>query len=189
MRRTTLAEFVNSTEADRKAIGHVVKHGIKPNKILRFKRRRIAPKTEDLWQLAWGEVITVRDSFSKGKPEQAIELLYAIDDKILMGLEVFNFFAVQRWIMAQLEQMARIESEELSGEPCEAEKAAGVEQLQRFEHALSLDALANGDLLKYDALLRLPYVSIFRQLCLNHTRRIIEKKYLEHVSRKAQRPY
>ena len=168
---------------------------IKPSSTLRVKRmltnipvpfgwEERQPYALDLWQATWNDILKMREAFGDGRPHDAIKILYKIDDKDFGRINLISFFSVQKWTIACLQKISEVETKELSGELTEEEKAAGVGGLKKFGYAVSLDLLANGDVLKYEALLHLPYLLIFRQLCLIKEKNEINRRFLDNSSKK-----
>lgn len=170
-------------------VDDVIKDSIKPNKVLRLNEKELNPKQEDLWFLTWEDIIELRDSIKEMKMIEAIKLIYEITDKDFLNLDVFNCFAVYKWITEQLKSIGEIELQELSHEPTTEEKNAGVDMLQDFDYTVSLDVLANGDVLKYDDILKKPYAIIFRKLCLDKVKNQIQQNYIENARRKVKGGY
>jgi len=155
---------------------------IKSNSVLRIGRRKIHPRQSDFFKFSWEEIMKIRQQLKSNDFIEVLKLCYGITDKHLRKTNVYNVLAVQKFIIGEITRLTEIENKELAkNNLSQDEEFSGVNRLQKFEHIVSLDVLANGDVLKYEKLLKLPYMLIFKQLCLIKTKNEIEKKYLENA--------
>lgn len=138
-------------------IEFVVKNGLMANPIL---LGNIKPKYSSLMDMTWGELLEFKALLKDEKIIEAIKMLYKVSNFRLKFLKVLNFFAVVKWINSEIETMQRMEANYLT--PKEPSKL----NLERFDYLPTLRMLANGDVLKYDDYLKLPYSVIFRELAL-----------------------
>ncbi|WP_407324035.1 hypothetical protein R5O24_02820 [Tenacibaculum maritimum] len=187
--RPTIETYSQLQGKVKEFVDDIIKDSIKPNKVLRLNGKELNPKQEDLWFLSWGDMIELRESINEMKMIESLKLIYEIKEDEFLRLDVFNCFAVYKWITEQLKSIAEIEAQELSHEPTAEEKNAGVDMLQDFDYTVSLDVLANGDLLKYDEILEKPYAIIFRKLCLDKLKNQIQQNFIENARRKVKGGY
>ena len=100
------------------------------------------------------------------------------------GNEIVSF---SLWIKEQQEFIYSIEEKYLSSEPEPEMMAAGIHQLNEFGDMVTVDALAKGDILKYDETKALPYFRVYEKLKLDKVNRDIEKRYQKIMEEKAKR--
>lgn len=165
----------------------VITNGLKSNKNARVKRAIKVPLQQDFWQLPYETIVQLRTAVENMDLETVFTLVYGITEKEVNNMELFNCFACYQWVTDQLLEINKVEKECLGDEPSIEQKNAGVEELEQFGYANSLDMLAGGDILKYDAILLMPYAVIFRKLYMEKVKQEIHKRYLEYVSRKTKR--
>ncbi|CAL2085070.1 hypothetical protein [Tenacibaculum sp. 190524A02b] len=182
--RPSIGEYELLSGEIKEFIVEIIKDSIKANKYLRHNKKEIEPKVQDLWYLSWGDIIELRESVKDTQMMEVVRLIYGLKEVDFLRLDLFNCFAVYKWITEQLSSISKTEEQELSYEPSSEEKEAGVDMLQEFEYTVSLDILANGDILKYDEILKQPYAVIFRKLCLDKVKNQIQKNYIENARRK-----
>lgn len=179
-----------STEV-RDFVNYTVLHSLKPNNELRvnglFGFKVIKPKKDNLWFLSWSNIIELRMAIVDENMLEVFKIVFGINEKEFLRLEMFNAFAVYRWVSLQVSEMIKIEFQELTNELSDDEKEAGAEELQEFGYSLTLDVLTKGNLLKSDDWLNLAYAKIFRKLCIDKKRYDINKTLQENASRKAKR--
>lgn len=183
LRRPTIKDYISLEGIVKNDVDRVI-NVLKPNKILRFKTFQIKPKKVDLWDLSWSDLILLKELVNSKNISGVIDLIYHVKEIKFIELDVFNCFAVYKWISEQLEEIAKAEIQELGGEATIEEKEAGVEMLNEFGYSVSLDVLTGGDMTKEEEILSKPYHVIFKKLCLNKTKSEIQKNYIENARRK-----
>ena len=94
------------------------------------------------------------------------------------GNELMSFLL---WIRDQQDFLDHIESTNLSSNPDPKMAAAGIAQLDVMGILPIIDALAGGDILKYEAIEKLPYYKVYEKLKLNKINRDIDKRYQEII--------
>lgn len=175
----------------RELVNYTVLGSLKQNNELRvkgmLKYKVIKPKKQSLWLLSWNDIIELRMAIVDENMFEVFKIVFGINEKQFVKLEMFNAFAVYRWVSDQVSEMIKIEFQELTNEMSDEEKNAGAEELQEFGYSLTLDVLTKGDLLKSDEWLKLAYAKIFRKLCIDKKRYDINKTLQENASRKYKR--
>lgn len=188
--RPRLIEYASLSIEVKEIVDFTVQESLKPNPELRLKNvlTKIAkPKQMNLWFLSWSDIIELRIAVSEQNMFEVLNIVFGINDKDFARLDLFNAFSAYKWIVEQFKAIVEIELQELSSELTEEEKEAGVEELQEFGYSVMLDGISKGDLLKYDDYLKLPYVKIFRKMCLDKKRHDINKQMQENASTKYKR--
>jgi len=102
-------------------------------------------------------------------------------EKILNKLwfDVFHFI---KFVQESIERINEVELK-LAVEPDADEQAAGIEMYNQFGFFVTVDRLAGGDPLKYEAVGALPYSVVFSKLLLNLTDQQFMKEYHRIKSR------
>lgn len=188
--RPRLIDYASLDNEVKELVDFTVQENLKPNPELRLKSvltKTVKPKQMNLWFLSWSDIIELRIAVSEQNMFEVLNIVFGINDKDFARLDLFNAFSAYKWIVEQFKAIVEIELQELSSELTEEEKEAGVEELQEFGYSVMLDGIAKGDLLKYDDYLKLPYVKIFRKMCLDKKRHDINKQMQENASTKSKR--
>lgn len=81
--------------------------------------------------------------------------------------------------MESLKQIDEKWDKWLSKKPKKTEKAAGIEKLSWAGHMATVDALAGGDVLRYDAVLRLPISTALFKLKYDRSIREYQERLME----------
>ncbi len=170
-------DYSNLKKDNREAVDYVISYGLKDNKVLRLKRKQIKPKYNSLFDLQWQQIIDLKNFVIQNNILAVLSMLYGINEKQFVNLNLFNCFAVYQTVLKEVENLLELEKNELYSEPTSKEKRAGIDRLSNFEHFPVLDALADGDPTKYDQILKLPYSVIFTKQALNKTKNEIQTNY------------
>lgn len=182
-RNLRIKDYNTLNNEDKEFVDLTIKNDLKANPILRVGRKKKHPKKYDFWQLSWNDIILLRMYLSQKDINSIHKLLYKIEDNQFLSLNLFNSTAVYKWVAEQIKNISDIEKQEL-GEPDSEDIEAGIDKLQEFDYAVTLDILSKGNLLEEDKLLQQPYSIIFRKLCLNKAKAEIQKAYMENARRK-----
>src|SRR5690606_30694403 len=126
---------------------------------------------------------------SDPEPEAIVNLIISsqfpdFDIEAATGNEIVSF---SLWIQEQQEFIYSIEEKYRSSEPEPERMAAGIHQLNEFGDMVTVDALAKGNILKYDEIKALPYCRVYEKLKLDKVNRDIEKRYQKIMEEKAKR--
>jgi hypothetical protein len=187
--RPTVEDYATLENEVKEFVDEVIKDSIKPNKTLRVKKKEVQPKEEDFWQLTWSDMIELREEIKDMNMIEAIQVVYNIDKDEFLSLDIFNAFAVYKWITDQLKTIGEIEAQELRYEPTAEERSAGVDELNEFGYALTLKSLTKGDKTKDSYYLNLTYAEIFRELCMDKRINEVQQNMIKDANRKAKRGF
>lgn len=172
----------------REFVDDIIQNSLKANSEMRIKKyfikKSIKSKYQDFWMLKWEDLIQTKEWVSESKLFEVLNFFFEISERQFKNLDLFNCLACYKWITEKLLEIRDIEDFELSYDESANEKQSGSEMLNEFGYYVSLDTLASGDLLKYNEILSKPYAVIFRKLCLDSTKNLIQKNYLENARRK-----
>lgn len=189
--RLKLSDYSILTVEAKEVIDYTIAESLKSNSVLRLggllKSTIVKPKKDSLWFLSWSDIIELRIAIAEENIFEVLRIVFEIDEKEFAKLELLNAFSVYKWISEQYFEIAKIEVQELASEMTDEEKEAGAEDMQEFGYSVMLDSMAQGDLLKYDQYLKLPYAKVFRKMCMEKKRHDINKQMQENASRKSRR--
>ena len=183
-----LSDYSSLNIDSRQIVDYTVAKSLKANPVIRLYGGLITkkPKKNDLWFLSWSEIIELKIAITEENIFEVFRIVFDLNEKEFSKLELFNAFSAYKWVTQKAVEIMTLEVQELSSEMSDEEKEAGAEELQEFGYSLVLDGIANGDLLKYDAYLKLPYVKVFRKMCMDKKRYDINKTLQENARRKSK---
>ncbi|MEN0053638.1 MAG: hypothetical protein AAGC65_08210 [Mucilaginibacter sp.] len=78
-----------------------------------------------------------------------------------------------------LSQLINEENQLLASAPTAFEKRAGIQAFEKFKYINTVNALASGDITKWDAVMNMPYERVLTKLLLNKTEADYQKRYSE----------
>ena len=187
-KRLKLSDYSALTLESKEIIDYTIAESLKPNSIIRLYGGLITkkPKKDNLWFLSWSDIIELKTAIASENIFEVFRVVFGLNQKEFSKLELFNAFSAYKWVTQKAVEIMTLEVQELSSEMSDEEKEAGAEELQEFGYSLALDGMANGDLLKYDAYLKLPYVKVFRKMCMDKKRYDINKTLQENARRKSK---
>ena len=187
-KRLKLSDYSALTLESKEIIDYTIAESLKPNSIIRLYGGLITkkPKKDNLWFLSWSDIIELKIAITEENIFEVFRIVFDLNEKEFSRLEMFNAFSAYKWVTQKAVEIMTLEVQELSSEMSDEEKEAGAEELQEFGYSLALDGMANGDLLKYDAYLKLPYVKVFRKMCMDKKRYDINKTLQENARRKSK---
>lgn len=84
----------------------------------------------------------------------------------------------------QLNELLKVESEQLSNEDNAEQKRAGIDMFEEFGAMNTVNALAGGDILKYNEVLKMDYNTVFVKLKMSKVERIFQENYNKILSKK-----
>ena len=153
----------------------LVKNGKRSSILLNFE-------FDSLIYCKWGFVKEILpDLFLKNDFEQLFFLmlkdrgrnLFFID---VQKIKVSDAIAFILWLIDEMKSINELESQYLKSDPDIKMLQAGINKLDKFGILNTLDNLAKGDILKYDAIRQMPYNVIFDKQYFEVTKSEIEKK-------------
>lgn len=178
----TVARYVHLKPSTQEYVQYIIKH-LKPNKVLKIKDRKADPKVGSLWNLSWMEVIQIQEAFEEqeNKLFDILSIVYDIPEDGFLNCDIFSFFSAYKWIVEELKDIEK-KYDEMFGdiEMSDEDKAAGAEQLSKYGYSVALRAFTKGDVTKNKSVLSLPYIVIFKEMCLNSELSEIYKRKKEH---------
>jgi hypothetical protein len=143
--------------------------------------------TTEITLYEWGKVKEMQEAARKYKDLDMILNMICIA-KDMKKEELYNYnwrklFAFFNYLAHGLEHINKLEKL-LEYEPTSEEVRAGIEDFDQFGYFVTIDRLAGGDPLKYDAIVKLPFDVIYSKLLLSKTDAIFQKRYHEVLKQK-----
>lgn len=180
----TIKGYASLEGETKELVDYTIKHSLRPNPTLRKSRKDIKPKEFDFWKLKWNDIILLRHYLSQKDVKAVHKLVYGINDKDFLRLDLFNCSACYKWVASKINEINDIEKQELGHQPTGDEINAGVERLNEFGYTVALYQFRGTDISKDKELLATPYAKIFKELCMYKTIREINEQNQKNVSRK-----
>ena len=166
------SQFLSLTQEE---FNFLLKNGKRSSKLLNFD-------FESLIYCKWGFVKeTLPDLFLKNDFEKLFFLMLKDRNKNwflndVQRIELKNAISFILWLIDEMKSINELESQYLRSEPDIKMLQAGINKLDQFGLLNTLDNLAKGDILKYDAIRNTPYNVIFDKQYMEVTKSEIEKK-------------
>jgi hypothetical protein len=100
-----------------------------------------------------------------------------VDEKGLMNMKILTFYGLYNSILKQLEAVLASENTHLVSihSDYKWEAVEGSKRLSKLGILPMVDNLAGGDILKYEDILELPYMTVFKKLMLDILKSDIQK--------------
>lgn len=111
-----------------------------------------------------------------------IELVPSFDNIFFVDL-----YATALNYIEQLNAIIEIEKEHLSTKPTNEQVAAGVNMFEEFGVMNTIKALANGNILNYEKVLKIEYNTVFNHMRMNKTESIFQENYRKVMEQKHKR--
>lgn len=188
--RPRMFEFANLDENIRNEFQSIFENYSKANPVLRvrkfFRWRNVSPKKNNFWNLSWEDLLMIRKAMRNNDLFKLMNLVYGVNEKQFLNLEVLNVFSTMKWITEQLTIIHNAEEERLKSDLSDDDKEAGAEQLSEYDYYNNVRALSE-NLLEHEKLLKLPYSIVFREMAYQKLINDINKKKNEIVARKNTR--
>lgn len=108
--------------------------------------------------------------------EQLEKLLKISFDK-LTDKSLFELYQTRLYCVEEIEKINKTESESLGHSPTPEESAAGLERFAEYKAFIQYDALAAGDLTRFEEIEKLPYSLCFTKLKLEADRDQYDRDY------------
>ncbi len=136
----------------------------------------------DIKELEFGKVLLLRmANVSEDRIKKAIEIYFEIKAD---ELTLFEAIPLANDLYKQLDEINKKESIALKFNPTPEQRRAGIDKFNQFGANNTIDALAGGDILKYEQILKIDYNTIFVKLYRSKIEHDYEKKYSKIMSEK-----
>ena len=137
----------------------------------------------------WYVKTTVPNLIKQGQLTELVNTLLVKEGALANAeeAEVHDVIGVVAWALTELKRIQELEATYLTPEPNADLANAGVEELQVFGETNTLDALAGGDITKWEAIKVIPYCDIFDKLRKGLIETKIQKRYTEIMEAKRPR--
>lgn len=186
-RNIKIKHYESLSDQDREFVDITIKNSLKPNPRLRVGRKKLKPKSFDLWETSWSDMILTWKHLEENNIKDVLKLHYGLREQDFLNLNIFNAFAVYKWVSERVREINDIMKAELGDEPDNDQKAAGADEFKRYDYLPTLKKLCNDDRTKYEWMLKQPFSWIFREISLMNTETEYQRNLNEIASRKIRR--
>ena len=137
----------------------------------------------DILDWPWSRVKNIQDVINKetvtySEMTEVIVLASELPVKTICRTKWHEVFAFYNFVVESIKRVNELEKQ-LSYEPSARELSAGIERYDAFGWFVTLDRLAGGDMLKYEAIGNLKYCDVFAKLKLNKVDREFNERLLK----------
>lgn len=132
----------------------------------------------ELKSLTFDNVETIKKTIeNQDALPEIFQLMDGLEKEQFENLTVTEFYAKMNYIINQLEHLYKMEEHHLTSQHSDFkwEAVEGSKRLAKFGVLPLVDNLAGGDILKYNAILDLPYMTVFNKLRMDVTVKDIQK--------------
>lgn len=141
--------------------------------------------------LSYGEVTTIRELLNEGSIESIIEIVKMISgltEKQILKFTIFQFWGIISFIRSEIERISIIEENELADESFDinVEAVNAKQRMAKFGILNIIDALANNDVLKWQEIQDLPYMTVLTKMIMDKEKNKIQSE-IQELQRKKQK--
>ena len=134
-----------------------------------YKRNAKKLQVKSVKELSFGEVITIRNNCNQPSIYSiidSIKILTDLKDKEVINFTITQFYGIISYMKSELMDITNMENNELDDNSFNlyAEAVNARQRMGRFGDLNIIDSLAEGDILRWDAIQKLPYLTVFTKL-------------------------
>ncbi|MFV8339141.1 hypothetical protein ACNQGL_07705 [Flavobacterium sp. LB3P21] len=141
-------------------------------------------------ELSFGDVTTIRNYFNDASIQgiiESIKMVIDVEDKHIINLTILEFYGIISSMQSELRELNNMEINELSDDSfdinVEAVNAKG--RMGKFGVLNVIDSLAKEDILRWEEIEKLPYLTVFTKLMMDNEKQKISNEISE-LQRKKQ---
>lgn len=140
--------------------------------------------------LSFGEVTDVRNNFNQPSIESiidSIKIVTQLKDKDIMNFTITQFYGIISYMKSELMDITNMEANELNDDSFDIniEAVNAKQRMGRFGVLNIINALANENILQWEAIEKLPYMTVFTKLIMDNEKNKIQQEIAE-LQRKKQ---
>lgn len=140
--------------------------------------------------LTFGKVTEIRNNFNQPSIESiigAIKIVTELKDKDIMSFTILQFYGIISYMKSELMDITNMEANELNDDSFDinVEAVNAKQRMGRFGVLNIINALANEDILQWEAIEKLPYMTVFTKLIMDNEKNKIQQEIAE-LQRKKQ---
>lgn len=194
-----LKDFLKITDINLITNYLIVLDLLKPLKVIdnpRFKKWKIWSKNEPKQliikaprELSFADVTNIRNYFNEASPNgiiESVKLVSGLAENEILSLTITKFYGIINYIKEDLIALSYMEMNELSDDSfdinLESINANG--RMAKFGVLNTIDSLAKEDILRWEEIEKLPYMTVFTKLMMDKEKADIQRELAELQKRK-----
>lgn len=140
--------------------------------------------------LSFGEVTDVRNNFNQPSIESiidSIKIVTQLKDKDIMNFTITQFYGIISYMKSELMDITNMEANELNDDSFDIniEAVNAKQRMGRFGVLNIIDSLAKENVLQWERIEKLPYMTVFTKLIMDNEKNKIQQEIAE-LQRKKQ---
>lgn len=144
------------------------------------KKLRIKPVKE----LSFGEVTTIRNNFNQPTIYTIIDSIKTVTDltdKQVINFTILQFYGIISYMKSELMEITNMENNELVDDSFDinVEAVNAKQRMGRFGVLNVIDSLAKENILQWEAIEKLPYMTVFSKLVMDNEKNKIRQEIAE----------
>lgn len=140
--------------------------------------------------LSFGEVTDIRNNFNQPSIESiidSIKIVTQLKDKDIMNFTITQFYGIISYMKSELMDITNMEANELNDDSYDIniEAVNAKQRMGRFGVLNIIDSLAKENVLQWETIEKLPYMTVFTKLIMDNEKNKIQQEIAE-LQRKKQ---
>jgi hypothetical protein len=134
--------------------------------------------------LSFGEVTEIRNNFNEGSIDSVLEsvkMVVDVSDKEILNFTILTFYGIISYMKSELNEITNMEINELTDESFDinVEAVNAKERMGKYGILNTIDSLAKEDVLKWELIEKLPYMTVFTKMCIDNEKNKIQQEINE----------
>lgn len=155
-----------------------------------YKKTKSKVQIKAVRDLSFGEVTNIRNLFNQASIDaiiEAVRMVSGLEDKHIINFTILEFYGIISFIKSELIDITNMELNELTDDSFDInlEAVNAKVRMGKFGVLNTIDSLAKEDILRWEAIERLPYMTVFTKLMMDNTKIKISNEIAE-LQRKKQ---
>ncbi|PWB24650.1 hypothetical protein [Flavobacterium sp. HTF] len=155
-----------------------------------YKRNSKFLQVKAVRLLTFAEVTEIRNNFNQPSIEgiiDSIKIVTRLTDKDIMNFTIIQFYGIISYIKSELMDITNMEANELTDDSFDinVEAVNAKQRMGRFGVLNAIDTLAKEDILQWEAIEKLPYMTVLTKLIMDNEKNKIQQEIAE-LQRKKQ---
>lgn len=155
-----------------------------------YKRNSKMLQVKAVRMITFAEVTNIRNNFNQPSIEgiiDSIKIVTRLEDKDIMNFTITQFYGIISYIKSELMDIANMEANELTDDSFDinVEAVNAKQRMGRFGVLNVIDTLAKQDILQWEAIEKLPYMTVLTKLIMDNEKNKIQQEIAE-LQRKKQ---
>lgn len=155
-----------------------------------YKRNAKKLRIKSIKGLSFGEVTEIRNNFNQPTIHtiiDSIKIVTGLKDKQVLNFTITQFYGIISYMKSELMDITNMENNELVDDSFDinVEAVNAKQRMGRFGVLNIIDSLAKENILQWEAIEKLPYMTVFSKLVMDNEKNKIHQEIAE-LQRKKQ---